>query len=88
MFGGLAVTPTTGMTPGFSITHVHTGYCVPSLVGLPFQTALALAPILAEAFPWDLARDPFFFKTMNPAHQEALRGCIIALREMFGVETA
>lgn len=85
-FRGLAVTVTTGSTPGFTITHTATGCCIPSMTGLPYEVALGLAEVLSTVFPWHLARDPFFFKTMAPDHQTALRDCILSLREMFGVE--
>jgi hypothetical protein len=85
-FGGLAVTPTTGLVPGFTVTHVATGCCVPSLVGLPFDTAINVAKTLVMSFPWEEARDVFFFRDLTPPHQEALCGCIIAIREMFGIE--
>jgi hypothetical protein len=85
-FGGLAVTPTLGPLLGFTITHARTGCAVPGLTALPYETSFAVASILAEAFAWHAVDDVFFFRSMPPDHQEALRGCIGAVREMFGVE--
>jgi hypothetical protein len=85
-FRGLAVTPTTGMTPGFTVTHVATGCAVSPLTGLPFDAALGIAAALDVAFPWHIARDVFFFRDLPSPHQQALKDCILALREMFEVE--
>lgn len=83
-FDGLAITPTDG-TPGFTLTHVNTGLAIPGLSGLTYEEALQVGAILDEAFPWRAVVDVFFHRELPPSHLGDLCGCIVALREMFGV---
>lgn len=84
--GGLAVTPHVLHGNRYTVTHVATGCAIPLLDDLTLWQSIAIAEVIGAAFAWDAIDDIHFFRTMPPKHQEAMRGCIVALREMFEVE--